>query len=37
MNHDTAGDNGFPAFFVVLSTFLGVIIWMCVMLTTMNQ
>jgi hypothetical protein len=37
MNHstDTADDSGFPALFVVLSTFVGVLLWLCVMLNSM--
>jgi hypothetical protein len=39
MNHspDTASDSGFPALFVVLSTFVGVLLWLCVMLNSMGQ
>ena len=37
MNHsnDTASESGFPALFVVLSTFVGVIVWLCVMLNSL--
>ena len=37
MNHsnDTASDSGFPALFVVLSTFVGVLVWLCVMLNSL--
>ena len=29
------GDSAFPAVFVVLSTFIGVLVWLCVMLAGM--
>lgn len=31
----TANDDAFPALFVVLSTFLGGLIWLCVMLNSL--
>ena len=39
MNHSNApaDDSGFPALFVVLSTFVGVLIWLCVMLNSLAQ
>lgn len=30
-------DSAFPAVFIVLSTFIGVLIWLCVMLTQLGQ
>jgi len=37
MNHSQSSidDSGFPAVFVVLSTFLGALLWVCVMLAGM--
>jgi hypothetical protein len=39
MNHskDSAGDSGYPVVFVVLSTFIGVLVWLYVMLNGVAQ
>lgn len=39
MNSSTppAGDSAFPAVFVVLSTFIGVLVWLCTMLASLPQ
>jgi hypothetical protein len=37
MNNTPAGDSSFPAVFVVLSTFIGVLVWLCAMLASMPQ
>ena len=31
-----AGDSAFPAIFVVLSTFIGVLIWLCALLGSLT-
>jgi hypothetical protein len=36
-SNETVADSGFPALFVVLSTFVGVLLWLCVMLNSMEQ
>jgi hypothetical protein len=35
--NDIASDSGFPGLFVVLATFVGAIVWVCVMLNSMAQ
>lgn len=37
MNHSNApaNDSGFPVVFVLLSTFVGVLIWLCVLLNSL--
>jgi hypothetical protein len=39
MNHSDApaSDSGFPVLFVVLSTCVGGLIWLCVMLNSLTQ
>ena len=39
MNHSNspAGDNAFPAVFIVVSTFLGAAVWLGVLLASMAQ
>jgi hypothetical protein len=39
MNHSNspANESAFPAMFVVLSTFIGVLIWLCVLLASLPQ
>ncbi len=39
MNHSntSTGDSAFPAMFVVMSTFIGALIWLCVMLGQVQQ
>jgi hypothetical protein len=39
MNHNDqiAGDSAFPALFVVASTFIGALAWLCVVLAGMQQ
>jgi hypothetical protein len=32
-----ASDSAFPAMFVVLSTFIGALVWLCVMLSRLPQ
>ena len=39
MNHDIppTSDSAFPAIFVVASTFIGALVWLCVMLAGFPQ
>jgi hypothetical protein len=39
MDHSNppSNESAFPAMFVVLSTFIGVLIWLCVMLASLPQ
>ena len=39
MNHSDVsnGDSAFPAMFVVLSTFIGALVWLCTMLASLPQ
>jgi hypothetical protein len=39
MNHSSppADDSAFPVVFVVMSTFIGVLVWLCVMLNSLSQ
>ncbi len=39
MDHSNspANESAFPALFVVLSTFIGVLIWLCVLLACLPQ
>lgn len=32
-----AGDSAFPAVFVVLSTFIGALLWLCIMLGSLTS
>jgi hypothetical protein len=37
VSNSQADDSAFPAVFVVLSTFIGVLVWLCVMLGSLPQ
>ncbi|HZZ77209.1 MAG TPA: hypothetical protein VFE62_01745 [Gemmataceae bacterium] len=34
-SNQPAGDSAFPAVFVVLTTFIGVLVWLCAMLASL--
>ena len=36
-SNPAANDSAFPAVFVVLSTFIGVLVWLCVMLASLPR
>ncbi len=36
-SNSPADDGAFPAVFIVLSTFLGALVWLCVMLGSLAQ
>jgi hypothetical protein len=36
-SNSPANDSAFPAGFVILSTFIGALVWLCVMLASLQQ